>query len=761
MLERLADVLFVRRRRVLVLAVFGIVVAAVIGAPVAGLLSNGGFDDPASESSRAAAYLRDRMGTGSPDVVVLVTATSGKVDDAAVSAAGARYTARLAADPRIRDVTSYWSAGKVPPLRSADGRSALVVAQVRGTADELVDRTEAVRPLLRDADGPIRVQLSGPGNVFSEVNSTIEHDLVRAEMIAIPVTAVLLVLVFGSAIAALLPLVIGILSIVGTLLVLRLINGVTDVSVFALNLTTSMGLGLGIDYSLFLVSRYREELAAGAESQAALRTTLRTAGRTVLFSAVTVGAAVIALLVFPLYFLRSFAYAGAAVVAFAALAALVVLPALLAVAGPRINAFDLRKPVRRWLRRGPVPPPGATSGTWHRIATTVMRRPWPVATAVIALLLLLGSPFLHAQFGQSDDRVLPTSAESRSVGDVLRTQFTVGESEPLDVVAPDLRNTPSDVAALGRHAQTLSALPGVSRVETAAGVYAGGRPVAPGLPALSRYATPTGDWARIVPTVEGYSTAGEKLAKAVRATPAPFATLVSGQSAEFVDVQHSIGGRLPLAIGLMGLITLVVLFLFTGSVVLPLKAVLLNLLSLSATFGALVWIFQDGHGAGLLHFTPTGLLDITMPVLMFGLVFGLSMDYEVFLLSRIREEYLRTGDNRSAVAAGLERTGRLITAAAGLLAVVFISFATSQVTFIKMMGIGLALAVIIDATLVRAALVPAFMRITGRFNWWAPGPLRRLHARIGLAEDRQPAPETPDSAGGDRNDAGERATVQV
>src|SRR4051794_18120070 len=770
MLERLADVLFVRRRRVLVLSLLGLVIAAVIGGPVTGLLSNGGFDDPKSESSRATAYLRDRMGTGNPDVVVLVTAKNGqgKVDDPAVADAGRRYTERLAADPRLRDVTSYWSAGSVPPLRSADGQSALVVAQVRGPADELVDRTKEVAPLLRDvsppADGPIDVRLSGPGPVFSEVNTTIEHDLLRAEMIAIPVTAVLLIVVFGSAIAAMLPLAIGILSIVGTLLVLRLLNGVTDVSVFALNLTTSMGLGLGIDYSLFLVSRHREELAGGAEPQAALRTTLRTAGRTVLFSAVTVGAAVIALLVFPLYFLRSFAYAGAAVVGFAALAAVVVLPALLAIAGPRINAFDLRKPVRRLLRLGPVPTPGTSSGTWHRIATTVMRRPWPIATAVIALLVVLGTPFLHAQFGQSDDRVLPTSAESRSVGDVLRTQFTIGETQSLDVVAPGLRDDPADVAALGTHAQALSAIPGVARVETAAGVYAYGKPIATGLPALQRYATPQGSWARVVPTVEGYSTAGEDLAHAVRAVPAPFQTMVAGQSAEFVDVKGSIGGRLPLALALMGLITLVVLFLFTGSVVLPIKAVVLNLLSLSATFGALVWIFQEGHGAGLLDFAPTGRLDITMRVLMFALGLGRSRGWGVFLLSRIREEYLRTGDNRTAVAMGLERTGRLITAAAGLLAIVFLSFASSQVTFIKMMGIGLALAVIVDATLVRAALVPAFMRITGRFNWWAPGPLRRLHARIGLREDvavapygAQPEEEDADESTGST----ERARVQV
>src|SRR4051812_6070390 len=511
MWERLADVLFRRRRRVLVLSLLGLVVAAVLGGPVTGLLSNGGFDDPKSESSRATAYLRDRMGTGNPDVVVLVTAQggpgAGSVDDAAVADAGRRYTDRLAAHPHPRDVTSYWSAGSVPPLRSADGRSALVVAQVRGPADALVDSTKEVAPLLRSADGPIDVRLSGPGPVFSEVNTTIEHDLLRAELIAIPVTAVLLILVFGSAIAAMLPLAIGILSILGTLLVLRLLNGVTDVSVFALNLTTSMGLGLGIDYSLFLVSRYREEIAGGADPQAALRTTLRTAGRTVLFSAVTVGAAVIALLVFPLYFLRSFAYAGAAVVGFAALAALVVLPALLALAGPRINAFDLRRPVRRALRLGPPPAPGASSGTWHRIATSVMRRPWPVATAVILVLLVLGSPFLGIRFGQSDDRVLPTSAQSRSVGDVLRTQFTVGETQSLDVVAPALRSSPQDEAVLAGYALALSRVPDVARVETATGVYVGGRQLTGPMPVLARYATPDGDWARVIPTVEGYSAA--------------------------------------------------------------------------------------------------------------------------------------------------------------------------------------------------------------------------------------------------------------
>ena len=541
-------------------------------------------------------------------------------------------------------------------------------------------------------------------------------------MISIPVTMVLLLLVFGGAIAAGLPLAVGGLAIVGTFAVLQALSGITTVSIFSLNLATGTGLGLGIDYSLFMVSRFREELRAGHATDEAVVRTVETAGRTVLFSALTVSASIAALLVFPLAFLRSFAYAGAGVVTVAALGALVFLPALLAVLGPRVDKWVL-------FRRKAKP---VGEGFWHRLATVVMRRPIPIATAIILLLLLLGSPFLRVNFGLPDDRVLPKSASSRQITDQVRTNFSSEEIAPLSVVAPWIREQRKPLVAA--YAARLSRVPGVSRVDALTGTYVHGqRVVAPNLTAL-RFEAPASTWFSVVTSVEPYSKAGERLVGKIRQTPAPFDVWVGGAPAQLVDSKAALFAKMPLALSLIGIVTLVVLFLMTGSVLIPIKAVVLNLLSLTATFGAMVWIFQEGHLSGLLGFTSTGFLDTTTPITMFCIAFGLSMDYEVFLLSRIKEEYDRTGDNTASVAIGLERTGRLVTAAAGLLAVVFIAFSTSAVTFIKLFGVGLALAVLMDATLIRGLLVPAFMRLAGRANWWSPRWLRRVHDRIGVLE---------------------------
>jgi RND superfamily putative drug exporter len=523
-------------------------------------------------------------------------------------------------------------------------------------------------------------------------------------------------------VAASLPLGIAGLAVVGTFCVLRVLASFTQVSIFALNLTTAMGMGLAIDYSLFVVSRYREELRAGAEPGDAIVRTVTTAGRTVIFSAVTVAVSLAAMLVFPLAFLRSFAYAGVAVVALAAVGAVVVLPAVLAVLGRRVDTLVL------WHR---APKPEGT-GFWHRVAMAVMHRPVVVSAVVIALLLVLGAPFLRIAFGLPDDRVLPASASSHQVQDAIRTRFSSNEASALSVVvAGDVSNRSADVA---RYAADLSRAPGAARVDASTGSYISGQLVAPPNGASARFTGTTGTWLSVVPAVEPYSGAGETLVKAVRAVPAPFHVQVGGASAELVDSKSSLFSRVPLAGGLIALVTFVALFLMTGGVLVPVKAVVVNLLSLTATFGAMVWIFQDGHLSGLLDFTATGTIATTMPILMFCIAFGLSMDYEVFLLSRIKEEYDRTGDNVSSVALGLERTGRIVTAAAALLAVVFLAFATSHVTFIKLFGLGLALAVILDATLIRAVLVPAFMRLAGRANWWAPGSLRRVHARFGISE---------------------------
>jgi RND superfamily putative drug exporter len=709
------------------------IAAALLGGGVASRLGSGGFDDPASESSRATDVIKRDFGKQQPDLVLLVTAKRGTVDDADVQAEAGALATRLAAEKSVARSVSYWGAGSPSPLRSKDGRQALVLASLRGDEDQVLDAAGDLSPRYTRDDAAITVRIGGFAEVFRQVNQQVEADLLRAELIAFPITLLLMVLVFGSVVAAGLPLVVGALAIVGTFLVLLIISSLTDVSIFALNLATGMGLGLAIDYSLFVVSRYREELHNGRAPYDAVVRTVQTAGKTVAFSALTVAVALAALLVFPLAFLRSFAYAGIGVALLAGVGAVVSLPALLAVLGPRVNSLRL-------LRRDPKP---VGEGVWHRIATVVMRRPVPIALGVTAFLILLGLPFLRIQFGLPDDRVLPTSASSRQVQDDIRSRFASNEAFTLQVVATDIGAPAARIDEIDRYAAALSQTPGAARVDALTGSYIKGQQVAGPGPITARFVARDATWLSVVPAVEPYSDAGERLAKSVRNVPAPFPVLVGGNSAELVDSKASLFSRLPLAAGLIALATFVLLFLMFGSILVPIKALILNVLSLSATFGALVWIFQDGHLSGVLDFTPTGTLPATVPLLLFCLAFGLSMDYEVFLLSRIKEEHDRTGDNTRSVAVGLERTGRIVTAAAVLISVVFIAFATSGVSFIKIFGLGLTIAVLMDAFVIRATLVPAFMRIAGEANWWAPEWMRRLHNRIGISETEEPEPEPP------------------
>jgi RND superfamily putative drug exporter len=743
MLSTVARLVTTRARFVLVGAVVFFAVAGALGGGVADRLIAGGFEDPASESSQAEDLLDEQFGTGVPNIVLLVTAEDGDVDDPDVARAGRELTQRLADEPDMRGVVSYWSEGGAPPLRTEDGRRALVVGMLDAPNDDVLDdRIAELAPRLRvgsDDPGPITVGVGGFAETFREVGETLEEDLPRAELIALPITLILLVLIFGSIVAATLPLAIGVLSIVGTFFVLRVIADMTDVSIYALNLTTALGLGLAIDYSLFVVSRYREELRSGHDPRQAVTRTVQTAGRTVAFSALTVAASLCATLVFPFVFLRSFAYAGVAVAVLSGLFSVVVLPAILYVLGPRVNALT--------VRRQSVSPP--EEGVWHRIALFVMRRPLPVATAVIVLLLVLGSPFLGLRLSQPDDRVLPESAPARQVNDIVREEFGSSEAGALSVVAGDVgdRGDAETAETVGAYASQLALLPGVSRVDAATGSYCGegsaeefgcepGQRIL-GPDASDRYAgfsAGGGTYLSVVPSVEPISAEGEQLVHDLRDADAPFPVEVTGLSATLVDTNDSLFARLPLALGVIAAITFVLLFMMFGSVLIPVKAVVLNLFSLTATFGAMVWIFQDGHLSGLLDFTATGGLAAAMPILMFCVAFGLSMDYEVMLLSRIKEEHDRTGDNERSVALGLERTGRIVTAAAVLMAVIFLAFATGRVSFIKMFGVGLTLAVVLDAFLIRGTLVPAFMRLAGEWNWWAPGPLRRFYARYGISE---------------------------
>ncbi|MFI2378469.1 MMPL family transporter [Streptomyces sp. NPDC018964] len=729
-----------RPRLLLALTVLLLAGAVVLGSGVADRLRSGGSGgvvDPSSESSYAAEILEREFPGARPNLVLLARADAG-VDDAGVARQARELAARLADERGVTGVTSYWDTGS-RALRSEDGREALIVARLTGD-DLAAERTleERIVPRFDGGQGDLSVRIGGSVAVQHEQQTFIGEDLVRAELIALPITLIILMLVFGSAVAALLPVGIGVIAILGTNAVLRVLTSFTDVSVFATNLTTALGLGLAIDYALLIVRRYREELARGRDMPGALAATLNTAGRTVLFSAATVAVALAAMLVFPLYFLRSLAYAGISVVVLAAASALLVLPALLAVLGRRVDALDVRKLVRRGSRgkrnAGRAAEPGAG---WARLTGWVMRRAPLVATGTLAVLLLLGAPFLSAHFGTADYRQLPGSAESRVVQEHIRDDF---QGSPTGVVEVVTRQ--AGTAELGAYAQELSRLDGVLRVDAPTGGYTDGRAVGEGQPGRV-----SGDVAylTVVPGVEAISEDGKRLVRDVRAVDAPFATYTAGTTAALIDSQKAIGSGLPWALAVIVLATLALVFLLTGSVLIPVQAVLLNALSLTAMLGAVVWVFQDGNLSGLLGFTPTGSVETALPVLMFCLAFGLSMDYGLFLLSRIKEERDRGRDHREAVVAGMRGTGGVITAAALVLSVVMVAIGTSRITNTKMLGLGVALAVLMDAMVIRTLLVPAVLSLTGRASWWAPGPLRRLHDRIGISESgpahRAPAPD--------------------
>ena len=715
-----------RRRRILVGSLVGLVVAAVVGVGVFPRLQTGGFEEDGAESVRAVDLLEEEFGTGSPSVVFLVTVDdpAAGVDSPEVVADGLAFTRALVERGDLEDVVSYWSLGSAPPLRSEDQARALVLARIPGDEDSNPAWTDTLAALSENHvgdHGSFTAELGGPAELFERVGATIEEDLARAEMIAIPITLLLLIGVFGGIVAALLPLGVGVMAIFGAFFVLYVTTAVTDVSIFSLNLVTAMGLGLAIDYSLFVVSRYREELAAGRGVDGAVVRTVETAGRTVAFSALTVAVSLMALLVFPLYFLRSFAYAGIGVLLVAMVASVVTLPALLAVLGTRVDALQL------W-RRHPRP---VGEGFWHRMAVTVMRRPVLVSVAVITFLVLLGLPFLRVAWGTPDHRVLPEGDSVREVSEIIRDDFDSNESAAFPVVVTG----GVDDASTDDFAVTLSGLDNVARVDAATGRYIGGTRVVGFDATLARHMGDDTTWFNVVPTVEPISAEGEAMVHEIRDLEPPFGeALVGGESASLIDTKDAIFSRVPWAAAWIGVSTFVLLFLMFGSLLVPLKAIVLNLLSLTATFGAMIWVFQDGNGSGLLGFTATGLTDVTTPILMFCIAFGLSMDYEVFLLSRIKEDYDRTGDNDAAVASGLERTGRIVTAAALLLAVTFFAFATSQITFIKLFGLGLGVAVLVDASIVRATLVPALMKLAGDANWWLPCWLRRIHDRVGISE---------------------------
>ena len=713
MFETWGRIIYRRRRLVLAIAALGVVTAAVWGTGVfARLQSAGGFSAPGSQSEREASLAARTFGRDSGDVVVIY-ASRARTGTVASPAFREAVTATLAALPRaeVASYATYWSA-RSPQFVSRSGRQTYAVIELTG-------RTDAARI---SSFNEIKGELAAPGLTsriggFTPTEAAINHevtsDIGRAEGLSMPVLLILLLVIFGGLAAASLPLAIGGIAILGSFTALRLLTLATPVSIYSINITTILGLGLAIDYGLFVVGRFREELRRTGSTEAALAATMATAGRTVAVSGITVAVALASLMLFPEVFLRSMGYGGVATVFVDMLAALTVLPALLAVLGPRVNALR----VRRSASTGRA---DDAAGGWYRLARSVMRRPAIYASVIVVVLLALGTPFLRVVWGGTDARVLPAAAQPRVVAQALSRDFPGNPAAPIESLvrfSGPVAGSSARGRELSSYVTSLTRIPGVTGAQVA------------GL---------RGDIARVDLRyrADPMSATARDIVRAARGVtpPAGARVLIGGQTAQLADELSSLAGVLPWMALVMAAATFVLLFLAFGSVVLPVKAIAMNLLSLSATFGVVVWVFQDGHLSWLLRFTPTGTIDPSMPILMLAIIFGLSMDYEVFLLSRIRERYDITGDNTAAVAGGLQRTGGVITSAALLLMIVVGAFSASGITFIKLMGVGMIVALIVDATIVRVLLVPATMRMLGRANWWAPRPLRRLYARYGIRE---------------------------
>jgi RND superfamily putative drug exporter len=719
MIERWGAVVVRRAVSVLLVALVLTGAAAFAGVGLEDKLSAGGFDDRSSESSQELDLERATFGNRSIDVIAIFTDDHARVDDAAFrSAVEETLHGVPAAD--VTSVASYYQTHDRSMVSSNGHATAVYISLAGTTQNEFMDSYEAIKPHLLDSS--LDVDLAGQYAVYNDVNTETKTDLAKAELISAPFVLLLSLVIFRSVVAALMPLLVGVVSVMGGRAVIAGLNSLTEVSVFAPNIITLIGLGLAIDYALFVVSRFRDEIAATPDDTGgALVRTMATAGRTVLFSALTVAASMSSLLVFPQTFLKSIGYGGIAAVLIAMLAALTVLPATLALLGRRVDS--LRIPV---LQRGSTTDP--EHGAWARLAHAVMRRPLLVAVAVVAVLLAVAAPFLGVRWGSVDYHVLPASAPAHQATERLTNEFGSARSTANVLVRG------ADRAGLAAYERSVGAVPGVVDV----------RPVAAKGDATLLRAAWSGD-AQAAPSRD--------VVKAIRAVPAPdgATSLVGGPTAETLDLAASVKHHLPLMGGIVVLVMLVLLFIAFGSLVLPVKAVVMNAFSITAAFGVVTWIFSDGHLSGPLGFTSSGFLDTTNPIVMLAILFGLSMDYEVFLLSRVREEWdasagsgLTPGErNHRAVAAGLQKTGRIITSAALLLGVVIGAFGISGIVFMKMMGVGMLVAVLVDATVVRALLVPATMRLLGGLNWWAPGPLRRWWERYGFREEARPttAPE--------------------
>lgn len=754
---------FYHLRWVIVLLAVGLTAAmAFYGSGVFAVLQGASINDPTSESMHANQLLLAKFSRNAPDVVVLLRNSQLQASDESFRQEVLRIQGALNASPAVVALNSYYTHHDTGMV-SRDGHEVLLLISLSAKAGGKTSNYKQIAPFLSSS----LLQVYPGGSIVSDLqfNTQIGDDLQQAEFITLPVTALLLFLIFGGAIAALLPLVIGVIAILGSFAILRVLVQFMQITSFAVDVVAFIGLGLAIDYSLFIIARFREELARNeAEVKRALSRTLASAGRTIVFSGLTVGTSLLCLLIFPETLLRSIGLAAISAAMVAMLSALVVLPALLALLGRRINALSLHS-----LRRNRPGARHTQQGAWYHLAHLVMRWPIPVAILIIGLVVLLGTPFLGATFSTPDERSLPAGASARIVQEQLRQNFVdqgVAQIE-IAVTTEGRALAPSNLAALNTYVVRLQAVAGVSKVLSLTSLdprltlqdyqqlYAHPSANAQLAEASARLAN--GNVTEIVVTTNAIdrSSQAQNLVSSIRkvAVPAGLSRLVGGNSAIELDLFENLERTIPLALLIMAGAVFVLLFLLTGSLIMPIKALILNTLSLSATLGVLVWGFQDGHLQQILHFQAIGSLDSTQALLIFALAFALSMDYEVFLLSRIREQYDLLRDNREAVAFGLQRTGWLITSAALLLAVVIGAFASSKIIFIQELGVGVALVILMDATLIRSLLVPAVISLLGNANWWAPRPLRALWQVIGLRERELPvlpaepqiAPLTPEA----------------
>ena len=692
----LAHMVVRRRKSTLIIFLLVVFAAGGIGSLAFSKLDSGGYSDPKSESARASKYLTDHFHVKDPGIVLVVDSGSKKASDPSVAASATRLENEVKAVHGVAQTLSYWSTGDLPSLQSSDGKAAYIFVYTTNTNFTVVSNIGKVIQSKFDGNfESLHVYASGGGVIAHAINSKISKDLALAETISIPLTFILLAFVFGALVASAMPLVVGVSAILGAFFLIYLFTLFPSVSIFALNLITGLGLGLGIDYALLIVNRFREELHAGKSVEDAVFTTVTTAGKTVFYSGLSVFVTISSMMFFPLSFLKSFGYAGISVVSLAVAGALIPLPAILAMLGHRIDKGVVRK--------GAIVP--KSEGRWAANARFVMRRPVPVVIVSLIILGIFAAPIKNVAFGQVDSRVLPKSDKAAIGAQVIAQRFPGQEGSPIEIIIP---GGVKKVAEVTVYAKKIAAVPGIVHMN----------------PPQTQ-----GNDLRLsaVQSMTSRSTQAEKLIHTLRAIPSPSGTLIGGAAADFTDTQDGIAHTLPWALGWIALSVLILIFVFTGSIILPIKAVVLNVLSLVSTIGVLTWIFIDGHMKWLVgDFSTTGSLDTGITILVAVVVFGLSMDYEIFLLSRIREEHVAGKSNTESVATGLQRSARIITAAALLLAVVFAAFVTSGISTIKAMGVGVAFAVLVDATLIRAFLVPALMRLFGERNWWAPKALKRF-----------------------------------